>query len=102
MKRTLVGVIFVLMIGLVGCNQSTQKSNLNIMSSNEAEKVIETEYISRMKRSLKSTLYDYEENGKYYSMYKDKEICDEVIYGRDKERYKYFIEDISTFRTENE
>lgn len=84
-----------LSLSLVGCSNST--NNINVMKANKAETVVKSEYVSRMKRAFeKKTSIEYREK------YLESQIIDELMYGGERDSYKDFIEDVSTFRTEDE
>ena len=94
MKKIL-GFVMLLSLSLVGCSNST--NNINVMKANKAETVVKSEYVSRMKRAFeKKTSIEYREK------YLESQIIDELMYGGERDSYKDFIEDVSTFRTEDE
>lgn len=94
MKKIL-GLVMLLSLSLVGCSNST--NNINVMKANKAETVVKSEYVSRMKRAFeKKTSIEYREK------YLESQIIDELMYGGERDSYKDFIEDVSTFRTEDE
>ncbi|MEG2056810.1 MAG: hypothetical protein RRZ84_02730 [Romboutsia sp.] len=101
MKKAIIGAIVILSLGMFGCSKG-ESNDINVMAVNKAEKVVKSEYVSRLKKTGESTAGNYEEGNEYNSRYADSEIHEERIYGADRDRYKDYVESISTFRTEDE
>lgn len=110
-RKMLIGVIISLSCtAMIGCTSS--KNELNITSINKAEKVVKSEYVSRIKRLVENTLNNdvvilkdevtTEKEDKYDQKYLESKIFEENFYGGDRDRYKDFTEGLSTFRTEDD
>ncbi len=97
MKKVLIGLMVILALGIVGCS-SKDSNAINVMSANKAEKVVKSEYASRLKWASEN-ISNFEE---YHSKYSESKITEEIMYGAKRDRCKDYIEDISTFRTEDE
>lgn len=93
-------LIIALSISLVGCSNTSNK--VNVMPANKVEEVVKSEYASRMERIIKSTIHNYGEDNEYDKRYLNSKNPDEQFYGADRDRYKDYIENISTFRTDDE
>lgn len=85
MKKILVILILTLSFGLVGCSK--------------AEKVVNSEYVSRMERLTHDTIRNTEV---YNEKYLDSEVVNEKYLGGKRDSYKDFADGLSTFRTEDE
>ena len=95
MKQKLLCIMVLLSLSLVGCSNST--NDINVMKADKAETVVKSEYVSRMKRAVEN-----KKSEEYKEKYSESEIIDELMYGGERDSYKDFIEDVSTFRTEDE
>lgn len=101
MKKVLIGAMVILSLGVVGCN-SKDTNTVNVMAVNKAEKVVKSEYISRLTRIGESTISNHEEGNEYDRKDSTSEVSDVQTYKPDRDRYKDYVENISTFRTEDE
>lgn len=112
MKKILIGLGLILSLGLVGCTESSN-DDINVMSVNEAEEVVKSEYASRLERIMENTIFNNEyislddedrakKEDEYDKKYVDCEVVDEQFYGGERDRYKDYTEGLSTFRTEDE
>ena len=110
-KKFLIGVMTLLpCLGLVGCTSSNNK--LNITPINKSEKVVKSEYVSRIKRLIESTISndeivlnedeEAEKEDEYDKKYLESEVLEEKFNGGNRDRYKDFTEGLSTFRIEDE
>lgn len=99
MKKILIGLVLILSLGLVGCSQSSN-GDINVMSVNKAEKVVKSEYASRMKRA--NEIFSFDKFEEYHTKYSESNITEEIKYGANRDMYKEYVEVISTFRTEDE
>jgi len=113
MKKILVPLIIVLALSIVGCSNSNITTNaINIMSVSKAEKVAKYDYAAMLNRLIEKTLNNDElvtnkdDESKYEYKYDEKYLKSDVplekSLGGTRDRYKDFIEGISTFRTEDE
>lgn len=84
MKKILLGLILILSLGAIGCNN--QNKNIKLTNANNAEKVVKSEYSSRIQRLFKDTLSSDIDENKYTKI----------------DRYKDFTEKLSTFRTNDD
>lgn len=111
MRKILIGAMtLVSCLGLVGCTSSDNK--INITPINKAEKVVKSEYVSRIKRLVDDTISndevvlnedeEAEKEDEYDKKYLESEVLEEKFHGGDRDRYKEFTEGLSTFRTEDE
>lgn len=101
MKKVLIGAMVLLSLGIAGCTNKGQDA-INVMSVNKAEKVVKSEYVSRLKRITSNTVGNFSDGNEYSNRYSESDIFEEKIYGADRDRYKDYVENISTFRTEDE
>ncbi|WP_170075931.1 hypothetical protein [Paraclostridium dentum] len=85
MKKILVALIMLLSLSLVGCSK--------------AEKVVNSEYVSRMERLTHDTIRNTEV---YNEKYLDSEVVNEKYLGGKRDSYKDFADGLSAFRTEDE
>ncbi|MDB8802751.1 hypothetical protein PN294_11160 [Romboutsia sp. 1001216sp1] len=98
MKKVLLGAIVLLALGVVGCS-----------SGEKQEKVIISEYKDRLERAYNKTIkgnytktYLGEKEDEYADRYKDSENIAEMSgNGAIRDRYKDFVEDISTYGVED-
>lgn len=111
MKKIIISIMtLVSCLGLVGCTSSDNE--LNITPLNKAEKVVKSEYVSRIKRLVNDTISndevvlnedeEAEKEDKYDKKYLEAKIYEEQKYGGNRDRYKDFTEGLSTFRTDDE
>ena len=103
MKNILL-LVLVSMFGLVGCSSSIDGNNINLISSQKAEVVVKSEYVSRLTRLCESTIYlSYdEEKEQYISKYYESKVLQEKHYGGDRDIYKDLTEGLSAFRTKDD
>lgn len=86
MKKGLLLLLTILTLSIsVGCNK--------------AEKVVKSEYVSRMERLTHDTIRNTEG---YKEKYIDSEVVNEKYLGGKRDSYKDFADGLSTFRTEDE
>lgn len=111
MKKILIGIVVLSVLSLVGCG-NTESNNIELMSTDKAEVVVKSEYVSRVKRLAESTIgndeiiLDEEEKAEkedeYDKKYLESKVLEEQFLGGDRDRYKDFTVGLSTFRTEDE
>lgn len=97
MKKLIIGAIVILSLGIVGCED-------------KQEKVILSEYKDRLERVYNETIkgnytkkYLGEKEDEYADRYKDSTNAAEMSgNGAIRDRYKDFVEDISTYGVEDE